>query len=177
MTQLNIEAYNQTDNRFLTGDVALVAAAHPGLSLSYATTSRPQWQEPWTDTVFPPEVILESPDMACFLAFDDEEPVGQIVVLAGPFHTVQIWDIRVAPRLRRQKIATALLQYATDWARQCGFEGMAADVPSVNAGYCRFLTASGYSLGGVDYLRYRPLERLLPRSLRSAMLTFYYYFR
>ncbi len=65
-----------------------------------------------------------------------------------------LWDIRIHPELRRQRIGSGLLTGAEEWARRHNCALLAAETQNINVRACRFYAENGYTLGGIAHHAY-----------------------
>jgi len=90
-----------------------------------------------------------------FLALEEGRAVGAAAValrtpgvhmLEGRSDLALLWDLRVAPDLRRHGIGTALFEHTRDWARRQGCSLFKIETQDVNVPACRFYTGRGCRL-------------------------------
>lgn len=99
-----------------------------------------------------------------FLAREGARRVGGAAVASGasvyPMDRFQredlavLWDIRVHPECRRQRIGTRLFHHAADWARWKGFGQLGVETQSINVPACRFYARQGCALGAIHRFGY-----------------------
>lgn len=92
----------------------------------------------------------------CILgAYSENRRVGGAVVafrspgvdmLEGRDDLAVLWDIRVAPDMRRNGVGSALLRVAESWAAANGAESMKVETQNINVPACRFYSRHGYLL-------------------------------
>jgi len=70
--------------------------------------------------------------------------------LDGHVDPALLWDIRVAPAVRRQGIGAALLDHVTREARERGATELLVETQQVNVPACRFYAAHGFRLLGAQ---------------------------
>ena len=104
-------------------------------------------------------------DWRIVLALEGERVVGGAAVMPGTpggglGDVATLWDIRVAPDLRRRGIGRVLLEDARESARARGFATLLVETQNVNVGACRFYANEGATLVAI-----RP--SCVPRSARS----------
>ena len=68
--------------------------------------------------------------------------------LDGHVDPALLWDIRVAPAVRRQGIGAALLDHVTREARERGATELLVETQQINVPACRFYAAHGFRLLG-----------------------------
>lgn len=71
-------------------------------------------------------------------------------MLEGRDDLAVLWDIRVAPDMRRNGVGTALLRVAESWASTNGASSMKVETQNTNVPACRFYSRNGYVLRAVN---------------------------
>ncbi|CAF1382618.1 unnamed protein product [Didymodactylos carnosus] len=100
-------------------------------------------------------------DWGLFLAFSNEQPVGGAAIaskLPGEDGDMTVlWDMRVHPAYRRQKIGHKLWQHVLAWSKRpqncCKY--MKIETQNTNISACRFYAAQGAQLGDIRRFAYR----------------------
>lgn len=65
-----------------------------------------------------------------------------------------LWDIRVAPEVRRKGVGSALLRAAEKWASAHGATAMKVETQNINLPACRFYESHGFVLGAANERAY-----------------------
>jgi GNAT superfamily N-acetyltransferase len=78
-------------------------------------------------------------------------------MLDGRSDLALLWDLRVAPGLRRRGIGAALFAATERWAAARGCRQLKIETQSVNVPACRFYAARGCELGAVRRFAYPDL--------------------
>jgi GNAT superfamily N-acetyltransferase len=73
-----------------------------------------------------------------------------VEMLSGRADLAVLWDLRVAPELRRRGVGARLFAAACAWAAAHGCTEMKIETQDVNVGACRFYRAQGCELRAVD---------------------------
>lgn len=170
---------NQADSRYLVGEAVSLKLTRQGFTLDYLPMPKAEWRVWHGDgELFSAQELIDMPDMACFIALWEGQPVGQAMVMQHFNRQAMIFDIRVDVRIRRSGIGRALVDACRDWARRQGMGGIMAETSDNNPGACQFFEGCGLRLGGVDRMRYSamPEQRLKAPALRDCALTFYQLF-
>ena len=94
---------------------------------------------------------------AAFLAFDNGECVGQVLLSSGWNNCAVIEDLCVAQLRRGQGIGTRLVLKAYEWASQMGLSALSVECQDNNLLAARFLRNMGFEIGGVNTQLYRYL--------------------
>ena len=103
---------------------------------------------------------------AFFSAHLDGRLVGGAVVafrtpgvdlLEGRDDLAVLWDLRVAPEVRRTGVGRSLFAAAAAWATNRGASQLKVETQDVNAAACRFYAARGCELAAVDRSAYPDL--------------------
>lgn len=68
-----------------------------------------------------------------------------------------IWDIRIAPEMRRRGIAAQLFSAVERWARDRGCRQLKVETQNINVPACRFYASRGFELGAIHRFAYREL--------------------
>lgn len=93
-----------------------------------------------------------------FLAFENEELTGQIILLKYWSGYAYINDIRVGKEFRGKGVGKALMYKAIDWAKENGCIGVEVETQDVNVKACLFYEKLGFVLGGFNSFRYKSFE-------------------
>ena len=108
---------------------------------------------------------------AMFRACLEGRPVGGAVVvrdnpkvnlLEGRKDLAVLWDLRVAPQFRRQKIGGHLLREATRWARRKRCRELKVESQNNNARACDFYRKHGFQLSEAN----RGVYRIFPDEIQ-----------
>jgi GNAT superfamily N-acetyltransferase len=81
----------------------------------------------------------------------------EVEMLAGRPELAVLWDLRVAPALRRGGVGAALFRAAEGWAAARGARWLKVETQNVNVAACRFYAAQGCLLGAIDSFAYPTL--------------------
>lgn len=124
----------------------------------------------WTEEPFPipyeksyPDEQLDygqyinSRDQRIFLAYLDNQCVGQIRLKRNWNHYGLIEDLSVARDYRNRGIGKKLMAAAMQWAKAGGMSGLMLETQDINLAACRFYERCGFQLGGVDVMLYGSL--------------------
>lgn len=111
------------------------------------------------DTRFPEDRLVwadyaANEDKAIYLAWLDEEPIGQIRMRKDWTRYAYIENIAVRRPYRKLGIGALLLAQAEAWARSRQLRGLSLEAQHDNLAACRFYAAQGLSLGGIDAGKY-----------------------
>jgi GNAT superfamily N-acetyltransferase len=82
---------------------------------------------------------------------------ASVDMLEGRVDLAVLWDLRVRPEARGQRIGTRLFNAVEDWARARGCKQLKAETQNNNVPACRFYARMGCTLGSVDPLAYPEL--------------------
>lgn len=78
-------------------------------------------------------------------------------MLEGRTDVSVLWDIRIAPAMRRRGIAVQLFAQAERWSRDRGCGQLKVETQNINVGACRFYASQGFELGAIHRFAYRDL--------------------
>ncbi|AYA74363.1 GNAT family N-acetyltransferase [Bacillus sp. Y1] len=92
-------------------------------------------------------------DKALFLAYKNNNCIGQIRIIKDWNHFCYIGNIAVKEEFRGYGIGKLLLTKAEEWAKQRKLIGMSLEAQDDNLGACRLYVKQGFILGGVDTLK------------------------
>ena len=101
------------------------------------------------------DVYIDNSDKTVFLAYSDEECIGQIVLKRDWNRYAFIEDICVAKSARGQGVGTGLIQKAIEWAKNSNLDGLALETQDNNLLACRFYAKCGFVIGAVNTMQYR----------------------
>jgi GNAT superfamily N-acetyltransferase len=66
-----------------------------------------------------------------------------------------LWDLRVHPEFRRQKVGSTLFRAAEEWAMRRGCRQLKVETQNINFAACRFYARHGCVLEAVNHFAYR----------------------
>lgn len=98
---------------------------------------------------------IDNSDKIIFMAYSDEECVGQIVLKRDWNKYAFIEDICVSRSSRGQGVGTALIQKAVEWAKKSDLNGLALETQDNNLLACRFYAKCGFIIGAVNTMLYK----------------------
>lgn len=96
---------------------------------------------------------IDSEDKALFLAYKNNDCIGQIRIVQDWNRFCYIENIATKDDFRGQGIGSLLLTKAEDWAKERNLLGISLEAQDDNLGACRFYVKQGFVLGGVDTLK------------------------
>lgn len=96
---------------------------------------------------------IDSEDKALFLAYKDDDCIGQIRIIQDWNRFCYIENIATKEDFRGHGIGSLLLTKAEDWAKERNLIGISLEAQDDNLGACRFYVKQGFVLGGVDTLK------------------------
>lgn len=96
---------------------------------------------------------IDSEDKALFLAYKNDDCIGQIRIVQDWNRFCYIENIATKEDFRGQGIGSLLLTKAEDWAKERNLIGISLEAQDDNLGACRFYVKQGFVLGGVDTLK------------------------
>ncbi len=173
-----ISHLNQTDARFLAGELVQIRVTRKGFLPEYLPLPTAEWRQSPPSALVTEKALKQHGEWACFFAFLDGKFVGQLVAEPAEYGLCRLLDLRVDASHRREGIGTALLNACIDWATQQGLKGILAESSDENPVACQFFQNSRFTLGGVDKLRHYadPLQAGRAAMLRDSVLMFYRFF-
>lgn len=95
---------------------------------------------------------------AVMSAFDETVRIGGAVVawntpglnmLEGRDDLACLWDIRVHPHRRKQRVGSLLFQHSTEWARSMGCHQLKIETQNINVPACKFYASQGCELRAI----------------------------
>lgn len=101
---------------------------------------------------------INNPDKTIFLAYSEDECIGQIVLKRDWNRYAFIEDICVAKSIRGQGTGTGLIQKAIKWAKSSNLKGLALETQDNNLLACRFYAKCGFIIGAVNTMLYRNFD-------------------
>jgi GNAT superfamily N-acetyltransferase len=78
-------------------------------------------------------------------------------MLEGRRDLTVLWDLRVAPEMRRSGVGSALFAAAEEWAKSHGRRQLKVETQNINLPACRFYAGRGCHLGAVHHFAYPDL--------------------
>lgn len=167
-------------------DDSAIDAALGGAAFSATPLAVPLWKDYDADPGARPTDWPTRFDVASwriFAAFIDGRRVGGAALvpnhsgdadlLDGRSDVALLWDLRVAPDVRRCGIGAALLARLADAAAQAGATELRVETQQINVPACRFYAGRGFRLASARRGAYPTLpdeiQLLWTRHLRSAI--------
>ena len=98
---------------------------------------------------------INQPDKHVFLAYEEKQFAGRIVLRRDWNRYAFIEDIAVTMALRGRGVGTTLMRQAEQWAREQGLCGLALETQDTNLLACRFYQKCGMHIGAVNTMLYR----------------------
>lgn len=95
-------------------------------------------------------LYLGRDDAAIFLAFADNDLVGQVCVQEDRNGMARIWGLRVEHGHRHHGIATALINTARQWAAARDLHWLRAETQDIHVTACMFYRDYGFAVGSFD---------------------------
>lgn len=176
LTRELLDCLRPIDGASLAGEDVMLRIGRSGFTLGYVPLPRAEWRSFPMDNEVQPEKLLEQDGSAMFLAFQDENFVGQAAVSARKdTGWTEILDLRVEPACRRKGVARALLDAMESFSRKAGMQGLHMALTDDNTVACQFCQHCGFALQGLDWmaLAYTPAQRDKPLARRACLLFFY----
>lgn len=171
-----LERIKPISDASLAGEEVMLRIGRSGFTLGYVPLPRAEWRSFPMAMKADPARLLADARAAVFLAFDEEEFVGQAAVLADPeTNWTNVLDIRVDAAHRRKGVARALLAAIESFSLKRDMRGMRISIPDSNPAACQFCEHCGFALQGLDRmaLAYTDAERDKPLARRACELYFY----
>lgn len=102
---------------------------------------------------------IDNEDKVIFLAYSNEECVGQIVLKKDWNQYAFVEDICVSGGERGKGVGTALIENAIVWAKSNGLGGLALETQDNNVLACRFYAKCGFVIGAVNTMLYKNFQK------------------
>ncbi|WP_044887469.1 GNAT family N-acetyltransferase [Frankia torreyi] len=154
------------DGSFTSNSIFEVTATGEGFSICEKPATPP------IHKLFPAEdsdEVQEGDDPALartVVACSGEELCGFVATSFEPWNSrLTIGDIEVSPGYRRQGVGRTLMNYAFDFARECGAGHVWLEVTNINAPAIRAYLRMGFTFCGLDILLYEGTESAGERAL------------
>ena len=80
-----------------------------------------------------------------------------VQMLEGRRDLAMLWDLRVAPEMRRSGIGSALFAATEQWAKTRGCRQLNVETQNINVAACNFYASHGCQLGAIDRFAYPEL--------------------
>ncbi|WP_176140614.1 GNAT family N-acetyltransferase [Halobacillus salinus] len=100
------------------------------------------------------ESYIDRKDKAVFLAYLENECIGQVRIIKDVTRFCYIENIAVRKEYRKHGVGAILLDEAEEWARVQKLIGLSLESQDDNLAACRFYRKHGFRLGGVDVYRH-----------------------
>lgn len=155
MDEQNIQHVNQCNGIF-TVDSHLVLHAQSG-RISYTVTAVPPYEKRYQLEEVDYRDFINNPEKAVFLAYINDQVVGQIRVLKYWNRYAYIDDVIVDVTHRKQGIGRSLIMKAIEWAKEKDFPGLMLETQNNNVSACHLYESCGFELGGFDRNLYKGL--------------------
>ena len=104
----------------------------------------------YPDDVFDPNIYVDNPNEAAFLAMHNGHRVGSVRVGRHWNKNAFIDDLVVDGAHRGRGVGTMLMDAAAKWGKENGFHGVSLETQDNNLLACRFYMKYGFKLGGID---------------------------
>ena len=102
--------------------------------------------------------FIDNPQKVIFFADVDGKPTGQIKVIPWWNKFACVEELVVDTNFRGWGVGSALMNRATEWAKQRGFPGLMLETQDNNVPACKFYEKCGFVLGGFDLYAYKNLD-------------------
>ncbi len=149
--------YLKKDGSSFEVNSKLVLSAENG-KISYTIMDVHPYLKQYWDEEFDSSSYINNPGKIAFLAYVDDELVGQIRVEKHWNAYAYIEDIAVDPKYRRLGVGRALMEQAIDWAKMKGFPGVMLETQDNNVAGCQLYASCGFKLYGFDTYSYKGLD-------------------
>ena len=100
----------------------------------------------------PDRAYLGRDDAAIYLAFVEEQLVGQVCVQEDHNNMARVWELRVEHGHHYHGIATSLMNTVKAWAVARGLRWLRAETQDIHVTACMFYRDYGFVIGGFDRL-------------------------
>ncbi len=81
-----------------------------------------------------------------------------VQMLEGRSDLAMLWDLRVAPEMRRSGIGSALFAATEQWAKTRGCRLLKVETQNINVAACNFYASHGCQLGAINRFAYADLR-------------------
>ena len=113
---------------------------------------------------------IAASDRVAYLAYDNGECIGQVLVAVTWNKYAHVEDISVARDYRGRGVGTLLLSAAEGWARNMGLAALSLESQDNNILASRFFAQNGFNIGGAN----TELYALLGEPYSSETAVFWY---
>ncbi len=158
-------------NDIFTIDSMLVLSLYNN-EIEYQVVEIPSYEKSYNedeDAVDYQEYI-DHPDKTMYLAFMEEQVVGQIILSRNWNNYAYIEDIKVDKDCRRYGIGRKLIEHAKHWAIAHDMRGIMLETQNTNVKACRFYESCGFKIGGFDCNLYKGINK------NSKEIAIFWYF-
>lgn len=102
---------------------------------------------------------INSSKKTIYLAYDNGDCIGQIILKKDWNQYAFIEDICVCKAYRGQHVGSALIQKAIEWAKEKNLCGLALETQDNNLLACRFYAKCGFTIGAVNTMLYKNFDK------------------
>lgn len=113
------------------------------------------YMKAYPDDTWDYAAYIDNPDKTIFLAYSEEQCIGQIVLRRDWNKYAFIEDICVAKSARGKGVGSSLIHEAIEWAKSSCLMGLALETQDNNLLACRFYAKCGFIIGAVNTMLYR----------------------
>ena len=157
VNETNVGDINTMDNSFEIKS-RIVPSIKDGAFVFTIEETKGLHYRTYPDDKFDYTTYIKNLDKMAYLAYINDEAVGQITLRRWWNKFAWIEDIRVESNRRRSGIGTMLMDAAVKWARGAEMPGIMLETQDTNVPACLFYHKYGFILGGVDKIPYRGSE-------------------
>lgn len=140
-------ALDSSENNFTSSEIMDVALADGEFRLKVRSV------EPFSKSYDADETIDD--DIEAYGAYIDGALAGKVELTASWNELASIEHIVVARNHRKHGVATALINFAKEWAASKQLKGIRLETQTNNVPACKLYLRNGFKVGGLDRFVYR----------------------
>jgi streptothricin acetyltransferase len=123
---------------------------------SYKKSYLDEWEEMSNEDY---SAYINNPNQIIFLAFIENQVVGQITAKRNWNEYACIEDLHVDKPYRGQGVGRKLIEQAKQWARDSAMPGLMLETQNTNVRACKFYENCGFVIGGFDLYLYKGIDK------------------
>jgi len=168
MTQLNMKDFNKLNESFIVSGRIIPTFENNVWKYTEELFAQPYYKKYEDDEI--DISYIEEDEKAVFMYYVENYCIGRIKIRSNWNGYALIEDIAVVKDYRKNGVGTALLNKASEWAKEKNFNGLILETQDINVSACRFYAKNHFVIGGIDTMLYSNL-------LTACEIAIFWYYR